>query len=346
MAPAGPNWLEPDPVNRWWVGLGACLALATLATAPVAADGLFDPCAEEQPPPECPYRAFSPVSTWNTPIASWPADPASDEMLAWLASKGALGVRLAGTEIDGGWGDPIYWAEPSDPRYVIQPLEGYPLPPEFTDPGIRIPAGAQPAASEDGELTVYDLADGWVVKLYHASYSDGQWYSRRGSIYYLASNGLHGWLPESDDPRNLGHRGFPPAIHAVRYDELLAGRISHAIKVAVPESCDHAVWPGINSDGDSTDPTCLPQGARVRLKRGYDLSSLPRPARIIGRTLKRYGMVVGDSGDAPGFVIKLENCVVEGSGPCWEGMLTELSLASIPLTAYEVVELGYRGGSA
>ena len=52
--------------------------------------------------------------------------------------------------------------------------------------------------------------------------------------------------------------------------------------------------------------------------------------------------MIGDqSGD--GVVIKLENTVAEGLGQLWSGVLTANSLATIPLDAYEVVRLGYRG---
>jgi hypothetical protein len=42
-------------------------------------------------------------------------------------------------------------------------------------------------------------------------------------------------------------------------------------------------------------------GQRLRLKRSVDISRFPRQARIILRTLRRYGMILADNG-APLYV--------------------------------------------
>ena len=41
-------------------------------------------------------------------------------------------------------------------------------------------------------------------------------------------------------------------------------------------------------------------------------------------------------------VLKLENTVAEGRGWLWNGVLSARSLEAIPLSAYEVVERGWR----
>ena len=69
------------------------------------------------------------------------------------------------------------------------------------------------------------------------------WTARWTAVYYLASNGLFGKLPGSDEPRNRGHRGFPPAIHAVRWDEIAADEIAHVLKIAVRRTASQAVYP-------------------------------------------------------------------------------------------------------
>jgi hypothetical protein len=37
-------------------------------------------------------------------------------------------------------------------------------------------------------------------------------------------------------------------------------------------------------------------GERLRLRRDYDVSHLPRQARIVAQALKQYGMLVADNG--------------------------------------------------
>ena len=290
------------------------------------------------------YRAFNSTSYWNASVQAWPVASRSNEMIKWLQSTNPLPyMRLVGTESTGGWGEPVYWTQVTDKRYAVRATR-YGLPPEFTNPGVRIPRGARPAATADGQMTIFDLSDGTVYKLHRAVYSSATdtWSAGGGSIYYLDSNGIQGKLPGSDEPRNRGHRGYPPGTHSVRYDEVLAGQISHALKITLNTSCKspNYVWPGAGSDGDSLDANCIPQGARLRLKPSYVFpTSLPPAARVIATALQRHGVVVGDSG--PSMTLKVENTVAEGRGWLWAGLLKKDSLGSIPLSAFEVIEPGY-----
>ena len=295
-------------------------------------------------PPGLAFRAFSPSSYWNQPLSNdAPADPRSKAMIRYLERDSAYPyIRLVGTEGDGGWGEPIYWVLPTDPVYNVRPTR-YSLPDEFAN--IRIPVGAQPAATADGQMTIYDLTAGGIYKLWQARYNAGtdSWSAGGGSYYYLRSNGLHGSLDEADEPRNVGHRGNPPAIHAVRFDEIQAGSIDHALKISInTPSADH-VWPMIGSDGDSLHRSAPPQGARLRIKPEVDLTKLDLSpaALIVARALQKYGAVVGDSSGAPAS-LKLENTVQEGRGALWEGVLSVDSLRAIPFDLYEVVALPRR----
>ena len=317
------------------------------STLLVASLGAYAALKEARTPPGAAttsvYRSFDVQSYWNTPVTNAPLDPNSNGMIDYFKADSTTPyVHLAGTTSDGGWGDPIYWAKPTDPVYnVIR--TGYSLPPEFKF--LRIPASARAANTADSEMAIFDLEAGGVYKLHHASYnsSNNTWSAGGGSYYYLGSNGLAGELAESDDRRNRGHRGVPPAVHAVRWDEIVAGRIDHALKIALNTPSTSNVWPMLGSDGDSTDPNAIPQGARLRIKPSVDLASLnlPPAARTIATALQRYGAFVGDSSGGP-TSLKVENTVMEGRGWLWNGVLAADSLKSIPLTSFEVLKLGYR----
>jgi hypothetical protein len=295
-------------------------------------------------PPGTAFRAFSPSSYWNTPLPkSAPADPRSGAMIRYLERDSAYPyIRLVGTESDGGWGEPIYWALPTDSVYNVRSTR-YSLPDEFK--ALRIPAGARPAATADGQMTIYDLTSGGVYKLWQARYdiATDRWSAGGGSYYYLRSNGLHGSLAESDEPRNVGHRGNPPALHAVRFDEIQAGSIDHVLKISINTPSVGHVWPMTGSDGDSSAPNAPPQGARLRIKPEVDLArlDLSPAALVIARTLQKYGAIVGDSSGAPAS-LKLENTVQEGRGRLWDGVLSVDSLQAIPFDLYEVVALPRR----
>jgi fibronectin type 3 domain-containing protein len=297
------------------------------------------------PDPSGPFRAFTEDSIWNTRIRSAPVDCNSDAMIAWLRSISTTDfVRLAGASSDGRWGNPIYWADASDPAVAVTNTCGSFMPPEFQ--AIRIPTSALPDDTSDAAMTVYDSASGivgafhWTVKTV-SSKGAVSWSACGGSVYYLGSNGLEGRAEGTDEPRNFGHRGVPAPTYAVRWDEIQAGAIDHALKIAIDDTCDH-VWPMVGDEG-CDGGGLIPEGTRIRIKPGIDLSTydLSAAALTIARALQRYGAYVGDRSGGP-IALKLENTVAEGSGFLWNGVLDARSLDAIPLSAYEVVERGWR----
>lgn len=291
-----------------------------------------------------PVRAFSDGSWWNTPLpANAPVHPDSAAMISWLkADNNQDHIRLSGTSETGAWGMPIFWADAGDKQYKVVST-GYSLPPEFAS--LRIPAEAKADPTSDAAMTVWDLERGYVSALWRAQYdaSTGQWKAAGGGIYYLASNGLTGSLPEADEPRNRGHRGVPPSSFAVRYEEIQSGAIEHVLKIAVNTTKAANVWPMTGHENGTTAPFAPPEGTRLRIKPSFDLTAVTMSpaARTIATALKKYGAVIGDqSGGNP--KLKVENTVAEGLGWLWKGVLSAASLSMIPLDAYEVIEHGYK----
>jgi hypothetical protein len=304
------------------------------------------PVATSEPTsPTPPYRAFSDASYWNTPLpAAAPVDPDSEGIIDFLEQHSRYNyVRLAGTDSSGRWGNPIYWSGQDDPVYDVVNTCRYQQPPEFSN--VRIPVGARPDPTSDSAMSIYNVERGIVYAMHKSSYDaeHDAWSACGGTVYYLRSNGLHGKLRRSNEPRNTGHRGVPPPTYAVRFDEVEWGSIDHVLKIAVSAASSDHVFPMVGSDGVSADPSAPPEGARLRIKRSVDLETLDLspPALVIAQTLQRYGAVIGDrtSGKVN---LKVENTVAEGRGQLWDGVLSAHSLSAIPLDDYEVVRLGYR----
>ena len=276
-----------------------------------------------------PYRAFSDDSEWNRPLpTAAPVDRSSAAFVRELKGFDPL-VQFPRLD-DGPWSEPIHWATEGDPEYVIPPL---PFP-------VRIPAGAVPAATSDAQLTVYDVARGYVIKLQKATFDGRTWQARWTAIYYLRSNGLSGDLPESDDRRNRGHRGCPPALHAVRWDEVRAGEIRHVLKVAIRRTASAHVYPA-SAHGRGTG--MIPEGAVFRYKPTVDLRApgLQGAALVIATAMQRYGVVVGDQGGVP-MALKLENLVAEGRPQRWADIgIRPKSLSSVTFDDFQCIKLGY-----
>jgi hypothetical protein len=293
---------------------------------------------------ENPYRAFSPSSYWNTPLApDAPVDGKSGRIIGFLKRKAATDfVHLAGADPTGKWGNPIYWADSDDAVYDIRNSCSYKQPSEFSS--VRIPPGAKPDPTSDSAMTIYDLEKHVVYGFHRAVYklATDTWTACGGAVYYLASNGLHGSLRRSDDDRNGGHRGVPPPTFAVRYDEVRSGAIEHMLKIAVPRTrCSH-VFPMIRDECGTKKKNAPPEGARIRIQPSLDLTALDLSpqALIVARALQDYGAVIGDQSGGP-VSLKLENTVAEGRGYLWNELLAADSLAPIPLESFEVIDLGF-----
>lgn len=333
--------MRPSSIRRIPILATSGAVALFLAFPGLVIAGAATPTSVHQPGAS--YRAFSASSYWNTALAaSAPVDANSEGMIAHLkATSSKPFLRLAGTESSGGWGEPIYWAATTDPVYNVIGTR-WSLPPEFG--ALRIPKNARAAATNDAQMTIYNLSAGAVYKLQGARYDPAAdtWSADGGAYYYLSSNGLHGSLAESDEPRNRGHRGVPPYAHAVRWDEVASGSIDHVLKIATSSTSGNYVWPMVGSDGSSTHLDAVPQGAHIRIKPSVDLSKLRlSPAALtVARALQTYGAVIGDSSGGP-TTLKVENTVAEGRGWLWQGVLSANSLRSIPLDYFEVVKLDY-----
>jgi hypothetical protein len=145
-----------------------------------------------------PFRAFSDQSEWNKPIpADAPIDPDSGKFIEHIKGFNPK-IQLLKLSI-GKWAEPFYWAKNGDPWYEI---------PGFPVPKVRIPKGAEPATNSDSEMTIFDLENGWVIKFWRASFDGKASHTSSKTWYSLASNGLEGRMPESDEKRNTGHRGY------------------------------------------------------------------------------------------------------------------------------------------
>jgi hypothetical protein len=283
-------------------------------------------------------------SFWANDIGDQaPTDPNSTDIMAFIEADSSTNyVVLSGTTQNGRWGSPVYLAADGDPTYsVINTCQSH-QPPEFAS--MRVPIGAQPDPTTDASMVVIDMGKGLEYGLWHTVYDPvaDKWSACGGSVYYLASNELAGSLKESDERRNYGHRGIPPDILAVTWQEIQSGSIDHMLRIAVNTTkCKH-VFPMSGDECGSTSQWAPPEGAVIRIKQSVDLGSLglSGPGLVIARALQHYGAVIGDQTGGP-VEIKVENTVAEGRGWLWKGVLSSAALSKIPLSSFEVVKLGY-----
>jgi hypothetical protein len=82
----------------------------------------------------------------------------------------------------------------------------------------------------------------------------------------------------------------------IRYDEVQAGHIPHALRFTIRRTRSAFVWPARHRASASSDPSLPPMGERFRLRAAFEISGFSPAARVILMALKEYGMFLADNG--------------------------------------------------
>jgi hypothetical protein len=229
-------------------------------------------------------RVFPGDNPWNTDVSRAPVSARSDAYLASIGVAGHLHPDVGTT-----YGIPyveIGAAQPSVPVSFDYADE--------SDPGpYPIPANAPVEGGSDRHVLVVDRERCRLWELFDASTADGgrSWHAGSGATWDLRSNALRpdGWT-------SADAAGLPIFPGLIRYDEVAAGRIDHALRFTVRRTQRAFVHPATHVASSITDPNVPPMGLRLRLKAGYDCSHLSAQVQVICAALKRYGMLVADNG--------------------------------------------------
>jgi len=236
---------------------------------------------------------FPASNVWHADVSRLPVHRSS---AAYVASIGATnGVKAdfgAGLWEGGPIGIPITAVAPGQAgvkvtfRYASESDRGpYPIP-----TNAKIEGG--PGSRGDRHIILYDRARCHAYELFAAYLrADGSWQAGSGAVFDLRANAMRprGWT-------SADAAGLSILAGLVRYEEVAAGRIDHAIRVTAPRTRDAYVWPASHAASDITDPAFPPMGLRLRLESSVDISRLPKQARIVAEAMKRYGLILADNG--------------------------------------------------
>jgi hypothetical protein len=151
-------------------------------------------------------------------------------------------------------------------------------------PDTRIEGGS------DAHALMVDSSTCMLFELFAAHWHAGDPSAGSGAIFDLGSDDLRpaGWT-------SADAAGLPILPGLVRYDEVEAGAIEHAIRFTVDCTTRRYVWPARHQAG-VRDRSCPPMGARFRLRAGFSLAGFSPNARVVLTAMQRYGMIVADNG--------------------------------------------------
>ncbi|MDX6619817.1 MAG: hypothetical protein QOK36_2203 [Gaiellales bacterium] len=170
---------------------------------------------------------------------------------------------------------------------------------DYADESDRVsypmPAHPNQEASGDGHILVVDSSTCKLYELFDAKGGGTSWKAGAGAVWNLRSNRLRpdGWT-------SADAAGLPILPGLVRYDEVAAGAIRHALRFTARQTAKAHIFPARHDAGES-DSSLPPMGLRVRLKASVDISGYAKQARVVLRALKVYGMILADNG-SPWFI--------------------------------------------
>jgi hypothetical protein len=129
-----------------------------------------------------------------------------------------------------------------------------------------------------------------LYELFAFDWNHGRPRAGSGAVWDLGSNALRtdGWT-------SADAAGLPILPGLVRYDEVKAGAIRHAIRFTAELTQDEHLWPA-RHDAGSSEPSYPPMGARFRLRSDYEISGYGARARVVLRAMQRYGLILADNG--------------------------------------------------
>jgi hypothetical protein len=236
----------------------------------------------------CPiFPANNPL---NRDVSRAPIDPNS---ASYIASVGLSGHLHPDFGTNPSYGIPYTVVGSRQPKVPIT----------FTEFGEESEPGPYPigpnapieGAGEPGDRHVLVLQRGAckLYELYSSARRGAGWEAGSGALFNLRSNALRpeGWT-------SADAAGLPIMPLLVRYPEVSAGRIDHALRVTVARTQRGYIHPATHFASASSDPNLPPMGLRMRLKASFSLAGFHGESLIVLRALKRYGLIVADNGSS------------------------------------------------
>ncbi len=283
------------------------------------------PVARALPGTTC--TAFPAQDIWHADVSRLPVSPHS---ATWLAHMQASTRKLHpdfGPSDDPAvpYGIPITVVAGSHPKVTVAF--------DYADESDKVPypLGAdteiEGGANSGGDMHAI-VVDGSTCKLYETwdtRQVGSTWHAGSGATWSLTSDALRpaGWT-------SADAAGLPILPGLLRWDEVVAGNVDHAIRFTTSITSTSYVWPARHQAGSTSSSLYPPMGAWFRLKAAYPTTGLdPRTVTILNG-MKQHGLVLADNGSPWFFQGTADNA--------WPDVVIS-QLKSVPASAFEAVDV-------
>jgi hypothetical protein len=249
-------------------------------------------------------QVFPAASPWRTDISQAPLDARSPAIISFLNETAAplftdfgsglydgapIGIPFVVVCADQPKVAITYRANANDGNYGSESDAG-PFP-------IPLTAPIEGNGTGDSHVIAVDAANHKLYELYNASLASGGagWSASSGAKFDFDSTALRPLCYTSADAA-----GLPIFPGLVRYDEVLAGAITHPIRFTLQRSrvSPMFVSPARHYVGGTNTSLAMPtpMGMRLRLKASVDLGAYSATNRVILTAMKKYGIILADIG--------------------------------------------------
>lgn len=310
---------------------GAAIALlvpATAAAAPsVGGCGVFPDFAGAAN-----AKSAADQTAWNQRITKAPVHRRSREIVRQILADGGseLHPDFGG---NGEYGIPFEVVPANQPYVNVDTSQGYPDESDFGPAPIPPDADIEGGPGSDGDRHVLVVQQGscGLFELYRAfPQAGGDW--RADSTAFFDLNRAGPLRPAGFTSADAA--GLPVFPGLVRYDEVAAGAVEHAIRITFDQTRRGYIPPATHHASDSCDRDQPPMGLRLRIKGRYykdHLADFPAgsQSRVIFEALRHYGVINADNGS---------NFFITGAAdPRWDD--EDLNrLKDVPGSAFQVVK--------
>ncbi len=243
------------------------------------------------------FRPFTSANLWNTDISAAAVDPNSTAIVNFIGGS---------TGLHADFGSGLYQGSNIGIPYVVvsgtQSLANI----NFTAYGDESDPGPMPVPSNapiegdpnpgtgDRHVLVIDNANCFLYEM-DASYpnNDGSWNADSAAVWDLTADGQRPYTWTSADAA-----GLPIFPGLIRYDEVAAGRIQHAIRFTLQRSQAAFIPPASHWAANNSNSLAAPMGMRLRLKSSFDISGYSAANQVILTAMRNYGLIMADNGSS------------------------------------------------
>jgi hypothetical protein len=243
------------------------------------------------------FIPFPSDNLWNQNIFQAPVDPNSSNIINFIGPT---------VNLHPDFGAGLYAGQTIGIPYIVVADSIARVNIHFTaygsesDPGpMPVPANApiegRPHPDHgDRHVLVLDQGNCWLYEMDNSHKRlDGSWNANSAAVWDLLSDEQRPYTWTSADAA-----GLPIFPGLVRYDEVAAGQILHALRFTLQNSIQAFTPPASHWAPNSTNQYAAPMGMRVRLKASFDISGFSPANQVILTALKQYGMIMADNGSS------------------------------------------------